>query len=1114
MEQTKTIKKLFKLSEFLNYYVDKFIKHRGFEYFQQNRIKDLKFDNNVVNATVIGTKSYSVEIEFDKDLFPITLVCTCPFNEKGICKHIVALLYKLNYDGFFVNDFYHNSINKFFEKIENENPDKINPSELITDKFTSKYKSEEYLKYISDKRLILEKKEEKIKEESKFYKLAESVNYYYNNKKEINPKNERPVYVLKLYDYQTEFEVLKQTIKKDGSKGRITDFSSPNYFSLNDNISNEEKLIIQSLKSSYNFPKIDFYDYKNGIPVITNELSKSKMFSDILKFLSDKPVYIELPYNEPIAVNVLKEKANASILINLVNDKFILKLKIQLKDNSFIAGKGIIPVLPFPVWIYYKHNVFEIENLQPETFFLFYQNNWEIEIPSKYQKYFEEDILTKITNGIPVESDFYKSKLINVQPIKRIYLEENEGNLIFRLCFLYDEYEVPFNSRTKNSSFLKDNIIITIKRNNEFEELARKEITSLYVKEIQEGVFSPRKNPIDFLFKNIPYLRELNYEIFGEADLKNLKVNVSSPRVSISVSSGIDWFNLEGNVQFGDTSVSFIDLISFIKQKKNYIQLSDGSIGLLPEKWIKKLRRFLSFTEIENDKIKLSHTHTLAIPELLSDADEAQTDDSFNEKLKQLSSFSSIKEKELPKNFVGELRDYQKFGFNWFYFLQENNFGGILADDMGLGKTVQVLALLLNEKQNNIKEPNLIIVPTSVVFNWINEAAKFTPSLKILNHTGQERIKENNFHFNGYDIILTSYPILLRDIEQFSEIKFHYIILDESQKIKNPLSETAKATRLLKGKYKLCLTGTPIENNLYELWSQFSFLNPGMFGSLNSFRENFVNPIQKYNDEETADFLRRMIYPFILRRTKDIVAKELPPKEEIIQYCEMTNEQEQFYDIYREKIKNEIMEEIKEKGINKSGIKIIEGLLRLRQICNHPHLVDKTYKNKSGKFEEFKEKIVEIVDENHKVLIFSQFVQMLELIRKFLDRAKIQYEYLTGSTKDRESVVNNFQNNKDIKVFLISLKAGGFGLNLTAADYVFHYDPWWNPAVEMQATDRTHRIGQTQNIFVYKFITKNTVEDKILLLQEKKRKLVENIITKETGILKNLTKEDIEILFS
>jgi non-specific serine/threonine protein kinase len=354
---------------------------------------------------------------------------------------------------------------------------------------------------------------------------------------------------------------------------------------------------------------------------------------------------------------------------------------------------------------------------------------------------------------------------------------------------------------------------------------------------------------------------------------------------------------------------------------------------------------------------------------------------------------------------------------------------------------------------------------------------------------------------------------VLRDIAIFKEREFNYIILDESQKIKNPLAKTSKLIRTLNAQHRLCLTGTPIENNLTELWSQLSFLNPGMLGSLSKFQEAFIKPIQKVNDTSATEYLKKTIYPFILRRTKNVVAKELPAKSEIIHYCEMDPLQQKTYNIWRDSIRDEIAKEIEKNGIKKSGFKVMEGLLRLRQICNHPLLVKNNYKGKSGKLEEFKELLGKALEENHKVLVFSQFVSMLDILKTYLNKEKILYEYLTGQTKDRESCVKNFQNDEKIKVFLISLKAGGFGLNLTAADYVFHYDPWWNPAAEIQATDRAHRIGQNKNVFVYKFITKGSVEEKILHLQDKKKKLVENIITSESGILKNLTKDDINILF-
>lgn len=385
--------------------------------------------------------------------------------------------------------------------------------------------------------------------------------------------------------------------------------------------------------------------------------------------------------------------------------------------------------------------------------------------------------------------------------------------------------------------------------------------------------------------------------------------------------------------------------------------------------------------------------------------------------------------------------------------------------------------------------------------------------MSVLNHTGIAREREDNSVFEKYDVVITSYGLLLRDFELLRDFQFHYIILDESQKIKNPNSKTGRVVRKLNADYRLCLTGTPIENNLTELWSQMAFLNPGLLGSFKKFNDTFVKVIQKEEDQSSIRLLKQTIYPFLLRRTKDVVAKDLPKKTETIHYCEMEKDQEKVYNFWKNSIRAEILKEIEKKGIKKSGFKVLEGLLRLRQICNHPVLVNNDYNKKSVKFEEFKIMLNKVVAEGHKVLVFSQFVKMLKIMQTHLDKEEIQYELLTGNTRKREEHVKNFKKNDDIKVFLISLKAGGFGLNLTEADYVFHYDPWWNPAVETQATDRTHRIGQNKNVFVYKFITKNSIEEKILYLQEKKQKMVKEIISTESSLLKNLTKEDISILF-
>jgi non-specific serine/threonine protein kinase len=432
---------------------------------------------------------------------------------------------------------------------------------------------------------------------------------------------------------------------------------------------------------------------------------------------------------------------------------------------------------------------------------------------------------------------------------------------------------------------------------------------------------------------------------------------------------------------------------------------------------------------------------------------------------------------------------------------------------MGLGKTIQALTLLIREINDAPKKTNLIVAPTSVIFNWIREIERFTPDIRFLVHYGTRRSKDIR-KIKRYPLILTTYGHLRRDIVFLKDVPFNYVILDESQNIKNPHSETSKAVRLLMAKNRLALTGTPVENNTMDLWSQFAFVNPGLLGDQNFFKETFMRPIEREQNVQVASTLKRLIFPFVLRRTKEDVAKELPPKVESIIYSPMMEEQQKIYDKWRKSYRYHIMAEIESQGLNKSKFKVLEGLTKLRQVACHPGLIDSTYMENSGKFDALTEMVEEIISEDHKVLIFSQFVQMLKIIRKTFNAGNIPYAYLDGSTKDRESQVNEFQNNPDTKIFLISLKAGGTGLNLTAADYVIHYDPWWNPAVEMQATDRAYRIGQTRKVFAYKLISKDSVEEKIVKLQQQKRDLVDSLISTEESFFKSLNKNDILDLFN
>ena len=589
--------------------------------------------------------------------------------------------------------------------------------------------------------------------------------------------------------------------------------------------------------------------------------------------------------------------------------------------------------------------------------------------------------------------------------------------------------------------------------------------------------------------------------------------------LKMTVSSGIDWFDLEGEISFGSESISLPRAVRAFLRGSRTIRLGDGSIGLLPQQW---LARNLSYLETgvkagrnpeDTEKIRFAASQALLLDSLLIDNKVEYRDNGFPELRDRLKSFSGIEKIPTSAAFRGTLRPYQQDALGWFSFLRKFGLGGILADDMGLGKTVQILAWLQHVSlEKKASGPSLVVAPTSVLFNWQEGAERFVPSLKIISYTGTGRTALIR-HFSSADLVVTSYGLLRRDITRLMDTEFEYVILDESQTIKNPDSQTAKAVRLLKAGHRLCLTGTPLENRLTELWSQMEFLNPGMLGTRTHFERRFVRPVSQ-GDREQLEFLKRIVRPFILRRTKKNVAEDLPEKAENIIRCSMTTEQAKVYARIRDYYRNSILVTIARNGAGKSRMKVLEGLLRLRQAANHPALIGD--KARSGKLEKLMLLIEEIVAGGHKALIFSQFTSMLSIIRKAVQSAGISYEYLDGSTPQsrRAFKVHNFQHNREISLFLISLKAGGLGLNLTAADYVFLVDPWWNPAVELQAVDRTHRIGQEKKVFTYRFITCDTVEEKVLHLQRRKQELFQSITSGGENMLAKLAREDLEVLLS
>jgi superfamily II DNA or RNA helicase len=585
---------------------------------------------------------------------------------------------------------------------------------------------------------------------------------------------------------------------------------------------------------------------------------------------------------------------------------------------------------------------------------------------------------------------------------------------------------------------------------------------------------------------------------------------------SLAIASGVDWFELSGGIEFAGTVVPLPELLAALRRGESFVRLGDGGVGLLPQEWLQQVAPLVGLgCETKGAELRFERSQIGLLDALLEAQPDATCDALFASVRSRLRAFDGVEEAPAPAGFQGELRAYQRQGLGWFGFLEEFGFGGCLADDMGLGKTVQVLALLESRRVRRQSEglaPSLAVVPKSVVSNWIAEAARFTPRLRVLNQTGPERARAAA-DFHDYDLIVTTYGTLRRDVPLLAEIEFDYVILDEAQAVKNRESESAKAVRLLRGRHRLALTGTPVENHLGELWSLFEFLNPGMLGAATVFQRHTAD--LRDLDATEAALLARALRPFLLRRTKEQVAHDLPPKVEQTLLCDLSASERRRYDDLRQYYRVNLAEQVAKKGLGSSKILVLEALLRLRQAACHGGLLDpKLAHGSSAKFELLLGELHQVLAEGHKALVFSQFTSLLALLRRRLDGEGVRYAYLDGRTRDRAERVAEFQENPEIPLFLISLKAGGLGLNLTAADYVYLLDPWWNPAVEAQAVDRSHRIGQIRPVFAYRLVARDTVEERILELQQRKRQLANAILQADRGMLQGLSREDLDLLLS
>jgi len=871
--------------------------------------------------------------------------------------------------------------------------------------------------------------------------------------------------------------------------------------------------------------------------------------AQILPLLRGKRLFEMSKDGEPVGqkIEVLPKKATVLFHFrrNEDNTHYFPTIKYDNEKVDFQYKHAYI-ICNQPAWIVLENRLYTFEKevdgnkLQP------FLNKKFIAIPRKVEdSYYRKFVASLISSfdvyakGFDIVTERHRPKpILSFHEISSTPSEErNNGRgsstatLSKNVSVSYINFELAFQYGTHQFQADTERVSVVVDKDEKNDQYTfRRIVRNHYAEKEALGFLQEHALPlegrkkmldrdaaIDWVNQNKAELQEfgiaLRQQVVGEK-----KYFLGESTMKVEVRENIDWFDIHAIVKFGEYEIPFAEIRSLILAKKREVMLPNGEVAIIPEVWFTEYSELFAFTEspdMDAGNVRLKKYH-LSLVQDLQNGNLAKV--TMDRKLDRLRQFEKIEDHQLPEHFKGTLRPYQKAGYNWMHFLNQYHFGGCLADDMGLGKTVQTLALLqrqkeLHEEQQQTMNTSLLIMPTSLIYNWEMEAAKFTPNLKVFTYTGTHRDK-NVAQFADYDLVLTSYGIARIDIDILKDYYFHYVILDESQAIKNPDSNIAQAVREFNAKHRLILTGTPLENSTMDLWSQMTFINPGLLGSQSFFRSEFVVPIEKKGNLNKTSKLYSIIKPFILRRQKWQVATELPEKVENVKYCTMTNEQEACYEEAKSFYRNEILNLIENEGIKKSQLLLLQGLTKLRQIANHPKMVDESYEHDSGKMEDMLHMIVSTLSEGHKILIFSQFVKHLTLLKKHLTEMNYPFAYLDGSTKNRKEQVERFQHDASLNLFLISLRAGGVGLNLTKADYVFILDPWWNPAVEAQAIDRAHRIGQKNQVFTYKFITRNTVEEKILRLQRSKVKLATDLISTEETFVKRLTQEDITAILS
>ncbi|MFK7969256.1 MAG: DEAD/DEAH box helicase [Bacteroidia bacterium] len=857
--------------------------------------------------------------------------------------------------------------------------------------------------------------------------------------------------------------------------------------------------------------------FKDDLGKLMLEYVQRRM-AQLLPLLQEKHIYLSAKDGYPAGTQLKFAEDKASVLFHFIysegEKRYFPTVKLRGERIPIRRQEAFMPSTQ-PAWMVMNSELFTFKNqLDGRKLKPFLVRN-HIVLPEKQIDTYYRKFVKNLVAQHSVRSELFEIYNSKETPSLIFRVEENDGQTLSLYpevqygdvtVSIFDEEEVKVRVEEIDGQYA----FYKVKRDFETEAPVREYLNGNkpQATSLTPWQYVDREKAIEWLLDHAGELQKLGLVIEqtqSSSQRNGSHIHLESPVIELETADMGDWFDVKAVVKIGDFAIPFIKFRPYILSGKREYRLPDESICLLPEAWFSDYRHLMEISEEGEEDMFRVRKYQAPLLNFPSWKKAHEVD-----LMAVLGGKENLPKIKAPKGLKAKLRKYQQEGLNWLSFLRENGIGGILADDMGLGKTLQTLTLILKEKEEGrLDTPALVVAPTSLLHNWQQEANRFAPALKVLIHSGNNRNKDPE-HLSQYDLILSSYGIVRQDIDILSAFPFHYAVLDEAQNIKNPGSKTAKAVRKLTARHRLGLSGTPVENTIMDLWSQMAFLNPGLLGGETFFKKFYVQPIEKQQDKAKQQKLQRIIYPFILRRKKQEVEKELPPKVEQLHYCGMQPVQEERYEQILSEYRNYFLDLMNTGAYGKNKINMLVGLQRLRQLAIHPKLMEpEAFElEDSGKYQEMKRLLHQVISKGAKVLVFSQFVKMLELVRNDLDEEGISYCYLDGSTRDRQKQVDTFQTDESIPVFLISLKAGGVGLNLTAAEYVFLLDPWWNPAVEHQAVDRSHRIGQKKTVFYYKFITENTIEEKILKLQQKKSRLSEDLITVDEDFYQSMSENE------